>query len=410
MRYFLLIIVSLFSLRLEAQVIPLSDYSRYPFIVASANELSFGGDSSTFNRFVEKLNHLQIAGDNTVRILHIGDSHIQADIFSGKVRELMQLTFPGGNGGLELVFPYRAAKTNGPAVYSSSGTGVWITQRNVQENAVDLDLLGISMSTYDSMATFQLNIRDNNPVIYDFQEVKIMSQLTPDSYHLRVNGLLPEKTDTLAETVISTYRLLNFSDNITCSFATRLPGQKSFTLTGVLLNQETPGIIYNTAGVNGAEVRSFLRCNQLLTQVKFLHPDLIVVSLGTNDCYSVGWDRAAFEKNMEQFVVSLKETSPESAIILTTPADNYRRRRYPNNDLPAMREILFRIARQHKLIVWDLYTVMGGKNSMLRWLNSGLAARDKVHFSQEGYLLQGNLLFEAILESYTEFNSSKNAN
>ena len=113
---------------------------------------------------------------------------------------------------------------------------------------------------------------------------------------------------------------------------------------------------------------------------------------------------------MEQFVVSLKETSPESAIILTTPADNYRRRRYPNNDLPAMREILFRIARQHKLIVWDLYTVMGGKNSMLRWLNSGLAARDKVHFSQEGYLLQGNLLFEAILESYTEFNSSKNAN
>ena len=185
MRYFLLIIVSLFSLRLEAQVIPLSDYSRYPFIVASANELSFGGDSSTFNRFVEKLNHLQIAGDNTVRILHIGDSHIQADIFSGKVRELMQLTFPGGNGGLELVFPYRAAKTNGPAVYSSSGTGVWITQRNVQENAVDLGLLGISMSTYDSMATFQLNIRDNNPVIYDFQEVKIMSQLTPDSYHLQ---------------------------------------------------------------------------------------------------------------------------------------------------------------------------------------------------------------------------------
>ena len=48
---------------------------------------------------------------------------------------------------------------------------------------------------------------------------------------------------------------------------------------------------------------------------------------------------------------------------------------------------------------------MGANNSMMYWLNNGLAAKDKLHFTKTGYVLQGNLFSLAFLQLFN--NESK---
>jgi lysophospholipase L1-like esterase len=45
---------------------------------------------------------------------------------------------------------------------------------------------------------------------------------------------------------------------------------------------------------------------------------------------------------------------------------------------------------------------MGGLNSMKEWEDAGLAKEDKVHFTNEGYRLLGDLLYNAFIDRYIE--------
>ena len=57
--------------------------------------------------------------------------------------------------------------------------------------------------------------------------------------------------------------------------------------------------------------------------------------------------------------------------------------------------------------VWNLLDVFGGNKSIKRNAAKGYMARDKVHYSKAGYEKQGELFFEAILQSYELFKSTK---
>jgi hypothetical protein len=43
---------------------------------------------------------------------------------------------------------------------------------------------------------------------------------------------------------------------------------------------------------------------------------------------------------------------------------------------------------------------MGGLNSMKNWEAGGLAQRDKVHFTPEGYSIIGNFVYNAFIFEY----------
>ena len=58
--------------------------------------------------------------------------------------------------------------------------------------------------------------------------------------------------------------------------------------------------------------------------------------------------------------------------------------------------------------VWNMYDVMGGLNSIVLWQRNGLAQRDKIHFTREGYLIMGDLFFNALMKDFEEYIQSKN--
>ena len=45
----------------------------------------------------------------------------------------------------------------------------------------------------------------------------------------------------------------------------------------------------------------------------------------------------------------------------------------------------------------------GGLGSIKKWQDKGLAKSDKIHFTYKGYKLIGDLLFEAIINSYGDY-------
>src|SRR6185295_4957067 len=79
--------------------------------------------------FYEKLYRLRKGENLQVRIIHIGDSHIQADFLSGILRQNFQHDF--GNGGRGLIFPGRVARTNEPSNVFTSSNSLWEVKRIV---------------------------------------------------------------------------------------------------------------------------------------------------------------------------------------------------------------------------------------------------------------------------------------
>ncbi|MDE7120445.1 MAG: hypothetical protein K2O10_07530, partial [Muribaculaceae bacterium] len=96
------------------------DYRRYPWLNLSDNHISMNGDNW------QQLRHRLSQSDNgtPVRILLIGDSHIQGDAATGVVRHMLQQRF--GNAGRGFVAPLKMIGSNQPRDYSiSSSTRGW---------------------------------------------------------------------------------------------------------------------------------------------------------------------------------------------------------------------------------------------------------------------------------------------
>lgn len=65
-----------------------------------------------------------------------------------------------------------------------------------------------------------------------------------------------------------------------------------------------------------------------------------------------------------------------------------------------------RYAKDHRLLVWDMYDVVGGKRrACTNWTEAKLMRPDHVHYLPEGYILQGNLLYQAIIQAYNDYVS-----
>jgi lysophospholipase L1-like esterase len=143
------------------------DISRYDFIDTTQNVIEFPKGNASFNAFFNKMDTLVFENRGQVRILHVGGSHLQADVISGRIREHLIKEYPGASAGRGFVFPYSAARTNTPASYASAYKGIWDMNKNVQrEIKKPLGLLGIAVSTSDprSEITLLLDKYNSTPI------------------------------------------------------------------------------------------------------------------------------------------------------------------------------------------------------------------------------------------------------
>jgi len=65
-------------------------------------------------------------------------------------------------------------------------------------------------------------------------------------------------------------------------------------------------------------------------------------------------------------------------------------------------------AATHKAggVYWDMYKAMGGKNSMIAWVNASppLAGTDFTHFTPQGTSVIANMFYNALILEYSSYN------
>jgi lysophospholipase L1-like esterase len=381
---------------------------KYDFIHYDSNRFQFDGDSSSYQHFLAKFGRLIREGTGQISIVHIGGSHLQADIYTDRIRTRFQTFQPGNIGGRGFIFPYSVAKTNNPPNYKVSYTGRWSTCKNTQEKKkCPLGLSGISVTTRDTAASISISFPASNAIPYDFNRIKIFYLADSLSFDCTVHS---SSTVTFTDTTnpgCITVELDSYSDSLIFSLYKTSNPQLRFTLLGISLETDDPGVIYHAAGVNGAKVPSFLKCSLLSDHLACLSADLVVLSLGTNDAYTRHFNAASYRQNYDTLIRRIRTALPGAAILITVPNDSYLYRRYTNPNTEKVRDMILDLAEEHNCGVWDFYRIMGGLNAIIVWQRFGLAKRDRIHFTRKGYLLKGDLFFNAFLKSYDDFIDKK---
>ena len=174
---------------------------------------------------------------------------------------------------------------------------------------------------------------------------------------------------------------------------------------GVLLEDETtPGILFNMMGVNGATYYHFNHAEHFMKQLAYLQPDLVLVTLGTNEAIQKRFHPEQFRKEVAQFLTSIKDLCPQASILLMTNPDVLVQRRSAAPFTDEVRKIIMETATQQQVSIWDLQSIMGGPGSIRGWKEAELGHHDFIHFTKKGYILQARLLHEAIIKEYSAGN------
>lgn len=375
----------------------------YPFTRFDRNRLQYPGDSLAMERFFDKLDTLFFTGKGHVSIMHIGGSHVQAGTFSQQMRDHLLNLYPGITAGRGLVFPFM--KTNTPASYSISRTGEWDYQRNAVAFDTRMGLAGASVTTSDTTASFSIVTREKSPrditPVFDFNYVKILGygDLVPVVHFNNdtLTGVYSEEEGSY------TFVLPDFTDSLYVDF-NQQPG--TFTVTGVYLDNGMPGITYHGIGVNGAKVESYLKCADLKRDLKLVNPDLVIFGIGINDAAADSFTVERFIDDYSRLIDTIHAVNPDCALLFVTNNDSYKkvsRKKYEVNPNGVLAQQAFlELGRKYNGAVWDFFDIMGGLKSMQQWQDEGIAQKDKVHFTSSGYMLIGDLLFNALMDRYME--------
>lgn len=324
-------------------------------------------------------------GQEPYTILHIGDSHLQPNNLSGMTRYQLQKEL--GNAGRGLIFPYGLAKTNGPKDFTFTSNITWTSSWITKPNTQAIGLTGISIKSKATNGWMRWSTGKDSleypatkgTIVYEIQDCQ--------ACFVKVNGV--QKTYEQHVRLIDTLNFLVLEDSSKLEFQGCV-----ITLLDLIEGSDQSGIIYHSTGVAGATYKSYNDNPHFEKGLKLINPNMVVVSLGTNESVKK-WDSIAFEKEVRTFIERIRTNTSASKIVLVLPNENYIKVNgiYTyNSRIDSVHQVLIKVAKDFNLLVYDQQEAMGGRGCMLEWQKLGLVNEDHIHFLRKGYQKQGFLL------------------
>jgi len=395
------------------------------FINQGANHIIYNGaDWSGLRRAFAK------SSIEPVAIVHIGDSHIQADMGTGVTRELLQYDF--GNAGRGIISPLKMSGTNQPYDYIFSSSDNWSAVKLMSRAwPYTMGFTGTSVHPNRSETSFTIGTSesdDYNPfssfTVFHGGMLRVDSIVNSDGFPVHFRSI-PSR---------------DYTQVVMASQETRVKVYVStkgdLTLYGISLSGDRPGIFYHAIGNNGATYATYNRIGNVGNGIAPLHPELVILSLGTNEAFG-RQDPEDFYKSIDRLVKNIRQSNPEAQLLLVTPmecqksvskkvskrvkvsARKSRKRgkksrrsksRYrtvtstvrsyrPNANIEPLRSEILRYGKENNIAVLDWWAVAGGQGASNVWISNNLFSRDRVHHSLKGYRLQGRLMYDALIDA-----------
>ena len=343
---------------------------------------------------------LDSASTQPVRVVHYGDSQIEEDRITNVLRERWQKQYGGGGTGLlplHQTIPTRTIRQwlsiNGVVQTAQKGPKRYLVYGLRSMRLTDSDDYGVmgQVAVMDSTLVegsedIVMNIepidKKRKPHNY-FNRVRVISsgELTVDSLPLAEYLQLPDST--------THYQL-------------HLQGKGR--VYGVSL--ETPtGVIVDNIPMRGCSGNIFTKIDstQLSDFYRETNTRLIILQFGGNmipQTENPSTISGYVRSTLRQQIRYIRACAPQASILFIGPSDmstniDGQMTTYPM--VPYMDKLLKKMAAEEQIAYWSMYDAMGGKDSMVRWVENGLAGSDYVHFTRSGANKVGRMLYEWLM-------------
>lgn len=370
------------------------DYKGYQYLVA----------------FYEKLYALETQHTGDVRIAYYGDSMTDGDMIVKDLRANMQQQF-GGEGVGFVPVTSESAASRGTIKHEFSANWKTLSYLNVKRPGKPFGINGHVFFANDTLhnAWVKFKANDvkflsklNNPTLfYGSSSNKNGKVIIKNGVDSVVKKLMPNK---LLNTLTLTSGDVK-SLKIDFAKADSIPvyGFNFDDGKGVHVDN------FSNRGNSGLPISTF---NVALMQEfhKKLDYDLIILHYGTNvlnyGSYNYDW----YQKKMTQVVQHIKECFPGVAVLVVSTADKatkYNLEMKTDSAVVPLTQAQKRYALQTKSGFFNLYTLMGGDGSMIKWVEEEpvMAGKDYTHFNHRGAKKVADMLYTQIKEGYEKYKA-----
>lgn len=354
-----------------------------------------------------------------VRVVHYGDSQIEEDRITNVLRERWQKAYGGGGVGLlplHQTIPTRSMRQwlsmdgvvqtvqGGPKRYLVYGPRSMRLDNDEygvmgQVAVMDSTLVAGSEDVVMCIEPIDKKRQGHNY----FNRVRVLTD-SVDGYILAQDTMLSPTPDTQ-------HPLLYTLPDSTTKCEIHLQGKGK--VYGVSL--ETPtGVIVDNIPMRGCSGNIFTKIDstQLSDFYRETNTRLIILQFGGNmipQTENASTISGYVRSTLRQQVRYLRACAPEAAILFIGPSDmstniDGQMTTYPL--VPYMDKLLKKMAAEEQIAYWSMYDAMGGKDSMVRWVENGLAGSDYVHFTRAGANKVGKILYEWLM-TYPDLLNSK---
>ncbi len=393
----LVALVGVTNNNVAAQNMPISDSLNFPWLHPELNAVQFF-NKSALSRFLNKWSKND---SKTISIAHLGDSHVQPDIYSGEMRRQLQAL--KGNGGRGMIFPYSVAKTYSANDYKSTYTGTWKCAKSIEyAPKLPLGASGATCLTFDRNASFTISF--HKPVNESNKIVKLFCKKTDKSFDFIIKSA-DKQVMVVVDKFVSPglpyieIELPIIGNSITVQLVKQNANESEFEFYGMSLESTNrEGLMLHCLGIGGAMYGSILAQKLFEGQLPFLNPDLVIVDFGTNDYLYKDVIPDNLESQIKSVIRKVRFSAPNADILLTSAQDMNRKGKNIASG-EAFSDLIRKIAKDENCAFYDWFWVSGGPRTMTLWNQNGLSQNDMIHLSSAGYKLKGHLLTEALIKT-----------
>jgi lysophospholipase L1-like esterase len=368
------------------------------------------------------------SGGRPIRVMHYGDSQLEGDRITSYVRNKLQQQFGGNGPGLISVadivpnFSIDRSTSSNWIRYSVMGRKD-PTQHHGRYGALSsfsrfTPILPDSVlpDTAVKTATFTMRrTRNAYAKAQAWTECRMYYgwHRTPVAIELVADGVPVSAEIVPAGNKLSTreWRFASTPEEVTIT----LSGQDSPDVFGISLEGHNGVNVDNIAARGGAGYE-FRRVDQGLLGRMYADLDvkLLILQYGGNVVPNItdAEDVAEYGRSFGAQIARFRKLIPGVAVIVIGPSDmsiKEGEHMVTRPFLEDVRDALKSNALAQGAVFWDMYHAMGGRNSMVSWVEADppLAATDHTHFSPQGARKIGELFYTAFINDFAEYHKVK---
>lgn len=366
-------------------------------------------DVSFFDRLFAKMEQAR-RNKEVIRVLHYGDSQIEMDRISCNLRSFFQSTFGGGGPGMVPVI-----QTIPSFAVSQYASGALTLYASYGEGARTRGNYGLMCKCYrlGGGATFTANAsrhKDTDPRVKKFSNITLLYNDHTGNFSATLSDRrgYKESVENGLTGVHTCHWLLD-----SAATSVQISMQGSADLYGIMLD-DGYGVAVDNIPLRGSSGDQFTLITDTLlrTSYKQANVGLIILQFGGNSVPVIYNEKSLnnYCTSIERQIRRVRQCCAGATILFIGPSDMSTRRggvmqTYPM--LPQLIDSLRTIALRNNAAYWDIYEVMGGHNSMIAWVNNGLAGPDYVHFTPAGARRVGKTLAQNFATMYDLYRTRK---